>query len=141
MRLHACVPQSWWEFAVDHAVHIYNWTPLRRLNWQTLFEALTGKQTRIDHLRVFGCGAYVHLPPAVRQNKLTPNSELMTYLGVAPGGHGDRFMRSPNNVVFTSAHALFDENMFPKCAKETKRRTTRLPNSVPDSNDEPDDPH
>ncbi|KAI0055097.1 hypothetical protein BV25DRAFT_1789644, partial [Artomyces pyxidatus] len=65
----------------------------------------------------------------------------MTYLGVAPGGHGDRFMRSPNNVVFTSAHALFDENMFPKCAKEMKRRTTWLPNSAPDSNDEPDVPH
>ncbi|KAI0063035.1 hypothetical protein BV25DRAFT_1790312, partial [Artomyces pyxidatus] len=46
-----------------------------------------------------------------------------------------------NNVVFTSAHALFDENMFPKCAKETKWCTTRLPNSAPDSNDKPDVPH
>ncbi|KAI0055088.1 hypothetical protein BV25DRAFT_1932262, partial [Artomyces pyxidatus] len=81
----------------------------------TPFETLTGQQPRIDHLRVFGCGAYVHLPPAVCQNKLAPKSELMTYLGVVPGGHGN----PPNNAVFTLAHALFDENMFPKCANKT----------------------
>ena len=31
MRLEACLPQSWWEFAVLHAVHVYNRTPLKRL--------------------------------------------------------------------------------------------------------------
>ncbi|KAI0326912.1 hypothetical protein GY45DRAFT_1378894, partial [Cubamyces sp. BRFM 1775] len=46
----------------------------------------------------------------------------MVYIGVAPGGHGFRFMQSPNNVIFTSAHALFDKNMFPKCP--TNQRST-----------------
>ena len=27
--LDACLPQSWWEFAVLHAVHLYNRTPIR----------------------------------------------------------------------------------------------------------------
>ncbi len=35
-------------------------------------------------------------------------------------------MRSPNNVLFTSAHAMFDEHMFPKCPDQRKRRNTRL---------------
>ncbi|KAI9064810.1 hypothetical protein FKP32DRAFT_1531994, partial [Trametes sanguinea] len=56
----------------------------------------------------------------------------MVYIGVAPGGHGFRFMRSPNNVIFTSAHALFDETMFPKCPANKRRRTSRL-------DDEPED--
>ena len=43
MRLYASLPKSWWEFAVGHAVHLYNWTPIRHLHWITPYEALTGK--------------------------------------------------------------------------------------------------
>ena len=106
MRIEAGIPDSWWEFAVLHAVHVYNRTPMKRLDWKTPYELLYGEQPRVDHLRVFGCGAYVHIPPETRKNKLAPKSELMIYLGVAPGGHGNIFMRLPNNVVFTSAPAV-----------------------------------
>jgi len=27
MHLHACLPDAYWEFAVQHAVHVYNCTP------------------------------------------------------------------------------------------------------------------
>ncbi|THU91201.1 hypothetical protein K435DRAFT_674587, partial [Dendrothele bispora CBS 962.96] len=125
MRLFACIPESWFEFSVEHAVHIYNRTPLRRLKWQTPHKGIKGEVPCIDHLRVFGCGAYVHihqmqeyfLKTNIQKNKLTPKSEYMVYLGVAPGGHGNCFMRLPNNVVFTLAHAIFEETVFPKCEK------------------------
>jgi hypothetical protein len=29
IQLEACFPQSWWEFAVEHAVHLYNRTPIQ----------------------------------------------------------------------------------------------------------------
>ena len=46
----------------------------------------------------------------------------MTYLGVAPGGLGNHlFMRSPNNVLFTAAQALFDEYLFPRCPTSSAR--------------------
>jgi len=127
MRHLACLPDSWWEFSITHATHVYNRTPNRRLDWRTPYELVNGQPPAIDHLRVLGCGAYVHLPNDVRPNKLTPRAELMVYLGVAPGGHGDLFMRSPNNTVFTAAHALFDEGIFPRCPKFTKpRESTQL---------------
>ena len=69
----------------------------------------------VAHFHVFGCGAYVFLPKEVRVNKLTPKSELMTFIGYSDGLKGYLFMRSPNNVVFTAVKALFDETMFPKC--------------------------
>ncbi|EIM91169.1 ribonuclease H-like protein, partial [Stereum hirsutum FP-91666 SS1] len=112
MRFQACLPESWWEFSINHAVHVYNRTPIRRLEWKTPYEALHGSVPRIDHLRVLGCGAYVFLHEDVRKNKLAPKSELMTYLGTSDGGHGNIFMRE-NNSMFTAAHALFDENLFP----------------------------
>ena len=134
IRLQACLPQSWWEFSVAHATHVYNRTPLRRHNWQTPFMLLYGSISSVGHLRVFGCGAYVFLPVEVQANKLSPKSELMTYLGSASGAGGFIFMRVPNNVLFYSTHCIFDETMFPKCQTLVKRPTTRLQNApVPES--------
>ena len=45
------------------------------------------------------------LPAEIRTDKLAPRSELMTYLGNAPGVKGWLFMRSPNNILFTAAQA------------------------------------
>ena len=63
--LDACFPQSWWEFAVLHAVHLYNQTPMRHLGYKTPFEALRKSKPSVAHFCVFGCGAYVCLPKVV----------------------------------------------------------------------------
>ena len=125
MHHEACILESWWEFSLAHATHVYNYTPLCHHNWQTPFEVLHGSQPDIAHLRIFGCAAYVHLPEDVWANKMAPKSELMVYIGVAPGNKSNfLFMRSPNNVLFTPAHALFDEARFPCCAKPTCTQPT-----------------
>ena len=81
----ACIPDNWWEFTITHATHVYNCTPLERHNWHTLYEMLHKQQPDIAHLQVFGCAAYVHIPEDIGTNKMAPKSELMVYLGVAPG--------------------------------------------------------
>jgi hypothetical protein len=126
MRLEACLPDSWWEFAVEHAVHCYNRTPVRRLNWCTPFEALNRTAPSISHLRVFGCGAYVYLPQDMRKDKLASKSELMVYLGVAEGIKGHRFMCTTNNQLFTATTALFDEKLFPKCKTSAPKPITQV---------------
>ena len=73
--------QSWWEFAVLHALHCYNRTPMSCLDWQTPYYILNNEIPDISHLRVFGCGAYIRIPEARQVNKLSPKSELMIYLG------------------------------------------------------------
>ena len=65
MCLQACIPQSWWEFSIEHATHVYNRTPMRCLNCQTPYILLYGERPSVEHLRVFGCGAYVFLPAEV----------------------------------------------------------------------------
>lgn len=119
MRFDACLPQSYWDFSVDHAVHIYNRTPVRRLGFKTPFEIVEKKVPDISHLRVFGCAAYVHLPEAVRANKLAPKSELMVYLGQVPGVKGWKFMRD-NTRLFIGSTAIFDETLFPCCTEKKK---------------------
>jgi hypothetical protein len=88
MRLEACLPQSWWEFSLKHATHVYNRTPICHLSWQTPHQQLEKEKPSVGHLRVFGCGAEAFILAEVRTNKMAPKSELMTYLGNAPGSKG-----------------------------------------------------
>ena len=120
----ACIPNSWWEFFMEYDLHIYNRTPLRWHSWKTPYELLNGEQPDISHLKVFGCGAYVHLLKDMCTNKLSSKSELMCYLGPAEGIKGHCFMCSSKNTIFTAAQVLFDETLFPKC--KTAQPTTHL---------------
>jgi len=77
-------------------------------------ESLIKVKPDLSKLCVFGCGAYVFLPKEVRANKLTPKSELMTYIGYETGIKGWRFVQ-PSGTIFTGAMATFDETLFPCC--------------------------
>ena len=132
LHLDACFPESWWEFAVEHAIHCYNRTPIRCLKWRTPYEALNGTAPDISHLQVFGCAAYVYIPADTCQNKFAPKSELMAYLGATEGIKGHRFMHLTNNQIYTAAMALFNESLFPKCTKSRTPSTTRVRVSIDD---------
>src|SRR6266404_1529702 len=134
MCLEACLPQNQWEFAVTHATHCYNRTPMSRLKWHTPYELLNNEVPDISHLRVFRCGAYVHIPEACHLNKLSPKSELILYLGRQSGMKGNTFMCN-THVVFYSDTALFDETMYPNCGSVRPKRTTHIdepPSNQPD---------
>ena len=79
----------------------------------------------MSHLKVFGCTTYVFLPSEIRKDKLSPKSELMTYLGIEQGLKVHRFMHSSNRL-FHAPKALFDEEYFPWCKTQSQRHTTRL---------------
>jgi len=93
---------------------------MRRLEWKSPSEQLHKDKPDLSHLRILGCGAYVFIPKDVRKNKLSPKSELMIFIGYRQHHSNMMFMRSPNNVIFTAATALFDENLFPKCPTKSK---------------------
>ena len=113
----ACIPDSWWEYVFAHATHIYNCTPVVRLNWCTPHKMLKGELPNINHLHVFGCGAFVYLLATARANKMAPKSELMTYISVAPGNEHNFLLMHSTNAVFTAAHTVFDKCHFPHCPK------------------------
>jgi len=125
MRHEACLPDSWWEFSVEQAIHLYNCTSMARLNNETPFYRMEGGIPDMSHLKVFGCTAYVFLPSEIRKDKLSPKSELITYLGIEQGLKAHRFMRSSNRL-FHAPKALFDEEYFPQCKTQSQRHTTRL---------------
>ena len=122
----AGLPDSWWEFCVLHANYVYNHTPVCHLEWKTPNELVFKEKPDVSHLRILGCRAYVFILREVQKNKLSPKSELMIFLGYRDHHSNMIFMRSPNNIIFTAATALFDENLFPKCVKHTIPPVTQL---------------
>lgn len=130
-RFTACLPQSYWEFAIEHALHVYNRTPIKRLDWKTPYELINGFKPDVSHFRVFGCGAYVLIPEERRINKLSPKSELMTFIGYQDGVKGFKFMNS-DNVIRLASKALFDKNMFPRCPDfENRQELTTVGEEFP----------
>ena len=69
MQHHACCLESWWQFSYSTGVHVYNRTPIRRLNWKTPIEGFLKKKPDVSYFRTFGCGAYVFIPIDKRKNK------------------------------------------------------------------------
>jgi len=144
----ACLPQSWWEFCINHTVYLINWTPIACLEWLTPMESLIKVKLDLSKLHVFGCGAYVFLPK-VRTNKLTPRSELITYIGYETGVKGWHFVRR-NGTIFTGAMATFDKTLVPCCpGAKTPARTDlgetpdlegHIPHGTPDSSLTPPGP-
>ena len=134
LRFTACLPKSYWEFCIEHSVHLHNLTPIARLDWQTPHNELKNEQPDVTTLRVFGCAAYVFIPEEKRANKLAPRSELMTYIGIVDGVKGYRFMRK-SGAIFLGAMATFDETMFPFCKHAKTPNITDLEMLPPDVED------
>ena len=142
MCLDACLPQNWWEFAVDCARHVYNCTPIKHHDWKMSFENLKHTKLDVTRLCVFGCGKSVFLPEEVYVNKFNLKSKLMTFLGYPQGTKGYLFMRGPNNTLFTVTKALFDETLFLRCPDMCCPRYTPVASPVDaqgDYNIPPDD--
>ena len=85
MRLDAGCPKSWWEFSFRMAVHVYNWTPLKRTKWKTPLENLLNQKPDISYFQVFGCEAWVFIPDQWRPDKLSEKSILCTFVGYESG--------------------------------------------------------
>ena len=60
--------------------YLLNRSPSSVLVEKTLHEAWTGKKPSLEHLRVFGCDAYVHVPKENR-SKLDKKDEKCIFIG------------------------------------------------------------
>ena len=80
MLADAKLPHSFWAEAVSTAVYLKNQSSTKALKDMTPFEAWTKEKPRIEHLRVFGCDAYAHIPKDERK-KLASKSKKCIFVG------------------------------------------------------------
>ena len=80
MLSQAKLPKSFWAEAVRTAVDLINLSPSRPLDGKLSDEVWSGKKVSYNHLRVFGCKAFVHIPKDER-SKLDAKAKECIYLG------------------------------------------------------------
>ena len=70
-----------WPLSARHAAYLYNRRPHATLEMTTPYENLFHEKPRLDHLRVFGCGAFAHIDEQHRDSKLAPRAHHGLYVG------------------------------------------------------------
>jgi hypothetical protein len=61
-----------WGEAIMTIVYVHNRSPHHILKNMTPGEAFSGKKPSVEHLRIFGCPVYIHVPKDKRK-KLEPS--------------------------------------------------------------------
>lgn len=82
------LPKEFWAEAVSTAAYLVNRSPTRSLQ-TTPEEAWTGKKPDLQHLRIFGSLALVHVPKQ-RRKKFDAKSQKAVFVGYADGTKGYR---------------------------------------------------
>ncbi|KAD6119895.1 hypothetical protein E3N88_11166 [Mikania micrantha] len=86
---HAGLPNSFWGEALNTAVHVINLTPCVPLSFDVPDRVWRGKDVSYNHLRVFGCKAFVHIPKDER-SKLDVKTKPCIFLGYGQDEFGYR---------------------------------------------------
>lgn len=102
------VPIRFWTEATQYAVHILNRSPTVILGNITPSEKWSSMKPSVDHLRVFGCIAYAHVPYE-RRVKLDEKSIKCVMFGVSKESKGYRLYDPKEKKILISKDVRFDE--------------------------------
>ena len=109
MLAQAKLPPKFWAETVATATYLGNRSPTTAVAKMTPYEDLTGKKPCVEHLRVFGCAAYAHIPKDERQ-KLDVKAKECVLLGYGTETKGYRLYDIQRQKVIYSHDVLFDES-------------------------------
>jgi transposase InsO family protein len=118
MLQHKQLSNAWWAEAINTARYVLNRAPTTSVEGKTPEEVWSGKKPSVQHLRVFGCDAYAHVPDEKR-TKLEPKSRKCIFLGYVEGTKCYRLYDVKNGSIIKSRDVKFVECDDSKQTKET----------------------
>ena len=110
----ANLPHKFWGEALSTAAYLRNRSPTKAVKGMTPYEAWTGEKPKVDHLRIFGCQAFVHVPKDERK-KLDSKSRKCVLMGYGTTTKGYRLYDPLKKKVVFSRDVIFNEQ---KCGLE-----------------------
>jgi len=72
---------DYWQYALDTAVRVHNRVTVVAEHGRTQHELFTGERPDVSHFHVFGCDAFVLLPPNKKGSKLDEKSAKGIFVG------------------------------------------------------------
>lgn len=103
------MPKTFWPEAVNCTIYVLNRCPTLAVKDVTPEEAWSGVKPSVDHFRVFGCIAHVHVPE-VRRTKLDNRSITCVLLGVSEESKGYWLYDPVTRRVVISRDVIFEED-------------------------------
>jgi hypothetical protein len=100
--------QEFWVEAVGTTCYLVNRSPSSALDDKTPHEVWYGKKPSLQHLRVFGCDAYVHVPKENR-SKLDKKAEKCIFIGYKYGVKGYKLWNPETKKTIYSRDVVFRE--------------------------------
>ena len=110
MLLDAKLPKKFWAECVSTAVYLRNCCPTKAVKDKTPYEAWNGQKPKVNHLRLFGCDAYTHIPKDER-GKLDSKARKCVLLGYGETTKGYRLYDPSKDRVIHSRDVRFNETM------------------------------
>ena len=107
LLIDAGLPKRFWGEAVLTATYLQNRLPSRSIS-KTPYELWWGKKPDLQHLRVFGSEAFVHIPDSKR-TKMDSKAKKLVFVGYSMEHKGYRFVDPETDVITVSRDAKFIE--------------------------------
>jgi hypothetical protein len=133
--------QEFWAEAVSTACYLVNRSPSSALDDTTPHEVWSGKKPSLQHLRVFGCDAYVHVPKENR-SKLDNKAEKCIFIGYKDGVKGYKLWNPETKKIVYSRDVVFREvkdvskQEFPPTQDEPEKIELELDDAKSESSEE-----
>lgn len=117
-------PKNLWPLALSYYADVRNFTTNSALDPSlSPHQVLYGRKPDVSHLRVFGCDAYMRVPPDTRK-KLDAKSIKGTFVGLSLNSSYQILL--PNRTIVKSKDVIFIES-------PDSRSMSRLPEMPPDN--------
>ena len=111
------LPKCFWAEALATVTYLHNIRPTKAVANITPYEAWYGKKPSVDHLKVFGCVCYSHIPKDERR-KLDRKARKAIFLGYGTSVKGYRLYDLKSKKIFYSRDVIFDESKFKSSRKD-----------------------
>ena len=90
-------------------VHLLHEFPVNVLKGKTPFETWNGYKPSVQHLRVFGCICYAHVPE-VKRDKLDHKANVGIMIGYSNVTKGYKIYQPSTRIVIVSRDVNFNED-------------------------------
>jgi hypothetical protein len=108
-----------WGEATMRTIYVQNKSPHRILKDMNPEEAFLEKKTNVEHLRIFGCPVYIHIPKDKRK-KLEPSGKKGIFVGYSESSKAYKIYIPEQHKVEVNKDVTFNEKMpFKKSIEET----------------------
>ena len=126
MLHHSGLTLKFWAEALSTATYVKNRSPTSAFGEGTPFERWYKQKPDVEHLRVFGCRAYAHVPDEKRK-KLDRKSTKCIFIGYPDHSKGYKLFDPVSGKILLSRDVIFVENDLQNSAEKTEQLNELLP--------------